>query len=272
MSEPKVRRIVIACDATADIGVAVAEAAVLAERWNAALHGVFLEDENLFRLAGLPFGRQMTLSPIVSETLSGADLQKLSSALGAAMRRAISEAAARHGLQWSFNVVRDIASLSALAPIEADLLVVEAAPRPFSGTWSPRSAWEPLGEDHQRTTLIRRQKSMRPGTVLIFLSELADKEKAVASGVLMAASEDDIVILVSPGAPDEVASVRQLAERLAPPPRRLRVEATSRQAGSLLRDIERFAPVLLVIDASDAASPEIRHLLASTGCDLLLVR
>jgi hypothetical protein len=273
MNEPKVRRIAIACDATCDIRLAVGEAAALAERWNAALHGIFVEDENLFRLAGLPFGRQLTLSPAVSETLTGADLEQLSSALSAAMRRAVSEAAAEHGLEWSFDVVRDIASLSALAEVEADLLVVQAAPRPFSGSWRPRSAWEPLAEDYERTTLIRRQKSARPGAVVILLNARTDCEKAVASGLLMAGPEDEIAILVSDASPDDLASLRQLTERLAAPhPRRLRLEAASKDLASLLQQIDRLRPALLVVDPGDAAGPAIRDVLASTQCDLLLVR
>ena len=273
MSERKVRRIAIACDAACDIRVAVGEAAALAERWNAALHGVFLEDENLFRLAGLPFGRQLTLSPAVSESLTGTDLEQLSSALSAAMRRAVSEAAAEHGLEWSFDVVRDIASLSALAEVEADLLVVETAPRPFSGSWRPHSSWEPLTEEYERTTLIRRQKAPRPGTVVILLGERTDREKAVASGLLMAGPEDEIAILVRDASPDDLASVRQMAERLAAPhPPRVRSEAASKDVASLLQQIDRLKPALLVVDPGDTIGPAIRDVFASTQCDLLLVR
>jgi hypothetical protein len=271
-NEPKVRRVAIACDAACDIRVAVDEAAALAERWNAALHGVFLEDENLFRLAGLPFGRQLTLSPAVSESLTGADLEQLSSALSAAMRRAVSEAATEHGLEWSFDVVRDIASLSALAEVEADLLVVEAAPRPFSGSWRPRSSWEPLAEDHQRTTLIRRQKATRPGTVVILLGEGTDRDKAVASGLLVAGPEDEIAILAPKTSAAEMASVREMAERLAAPhQRRIRLEAASTDGASLIGQIDRLKPVLLVVDTGNATGSAVRDLLASTQCDVLLV-
>ncbi len=273
MNEPKVRRVVIACDAACDIRVAVGEAAELAERWNAALHGIFLEDENLFRLAALPFGRQMTLSPAVSESLTGADLEQLWSALSASMRRAISEAAAQHGLQWSFDVVRDIASVAALAEVEADILVVEAAPRPFSGSWRPRSSWEPLNEDYARTTLIRRQKSTRPGTIVVLLGAGADLEKALASGLLMAGPEDEIVALVRNGSADEMGSARQMAERLtARGQRPPRIGTAPAEMSSLLLQIERLKPVLLVVDGGEPAGPALRDLLASTQCDVLLVR
>ncbi len=220
MSESKVRRVAIACDASCDIRVAVGEAAALAQRWNAELHGVFLEDENLYRLAGLPFGRQMTWSSAVSESLSGADLEKISSALGAAMRRAISEAAAQHGLGWSFGILRDLPSAAALAEIEADILVIDVNPREFAALWRPPSSWDALTGEHARTTLIRRQKPMRPGTVLVLIGESTDRDKVLASGISMARPGDKIAALVAGGVPEQMISAQQSAERLSAPARR----------------------------------------------------
>jgi len=271
MNESKVRRIAIACDAACDIRVAVGEAAALAERWKASLHGVFFEDENLYRLAALPFGRQMTLSSAVSESFSGAELEKLSSALGASMRRELSEAAAQHGLKWSFAVVRDLPSAAALAEIEADVLVVDAAPRPFSGSWRPHSSLGALSEGHGRTTLIRRQKPTRPGTVLILLGEQADRENALAAGVLMVGSEDEILVLVRGGSPEDIAALKELAAPLGFPGK-IRFEVTTRDNPSLVRQIEGLKPVLIVLDGREAADPVRRDLLANTQCDVLFVR
>ncbi|HXP77141.1 MAG TPA: hypothetical protein VN823_23595 [Stellaceae bacterium] len=271
MNDPKVRRIAIACDAACDIRVAVGEAAALAERWKASLHGVFFEDENLHRLAALPFGRQMTLSSAVSESFSSAELEKLSSALSASMRRELSEVAAQRGLEWSFGVVRDLPSATALAEIEADILVVDAAPRPFSGSWRPHSSLGALSEGHARTTLIRRQKPTKPGTVLILLGEQADRENALASGLLMAGSEDEILVLVRGGSPEDISSLKELAARLGFPGK-IRFEVTTRDNSSLVRQIEGLKPVLLVLDGREVADPARRDLLANTQCDVLLVR
>jgi hypothetical protein len=265
--EPKFRRVALACDATCDIRVAVGEAAALAGRWNAELHGIFLEDENLYRLASLPFGRQMTLSSAVSETFGHAELETLSSAMSASMRRALSEAAARHGIAWSFGIIRDLPSAAALADVEADLLVVEAEPRAFAGSWHPRSSWDALQAEHARTTLIKRQKQTRPGNVVILMSETPDCEKMLASGLLMAGPEDKIAVLAAKG------SDRQLAERLGASARReVRFEAAPADPVSLLAQLRALAPVLLVVDAQDAGNPVLRDLFASTRCDVLLVR
>jgi hypothetical protein len=273
MTELTVRRIAVACDAACDIRVAVEAAAALAGRWNAALHGVFLEDENLHRLAALPFGRQVTLSPAVSESFSSQDLDKLSSALGAAMRRTVAEAAAQHGLEWSFGIVRDLPTAAALAGIEADILIVEGATRPFFGSWHPRSAWDTLAEEYGRTVLIRRGARARPGTILILLSKHADHQKALASGFTIAGPEGEIAVLVRDGSQSDVKSAKQIAERLGAAHKRyVPLEPAPADMSALLRQIERRNPALIVIDAGDADGHSVRDLLAGTLCDVLLVR
>lgn len=274
MNELTVRRIAVACDAACDMRVAVEAAAALAGRWNAALHGVFLEDENLYRLAALPFGRQVTLSRALFESFSGPDLEELSSAMGAAMRRALAEAAAQRGLEWSFGVVRDLPTVAALAGIEADILVVEATTRPFSGSWRPRSLWDILSEEYARTVLIRREtRAAGPGTVLVLLNKQADHQKTLGSGLAMASPVDEFVVLVRDGSQSDVESVKQIAERLAAAHRRnVRLGAAPADTSALLREVDRLKPGLMVLDAGDADGKAIRDLLAGTRCDVLLVR
>jgi hypothetical protein len=272
MSEPRIRRIVIACDAACDIRVAVEDAAILAERWNAALHGIFLEDENLRRLAGLPFG-QVTLSSAISEAFEPADFEKLSSARGTAMRRALAEEAAQRGLEWSFGILRDLPKPGAPAEIEADMLVVETARRPFAGSWRPRSPWDKLSEEYTGTMLIRRQRRTGPGTVAVLLDRLADRDKVLRAGFAMAAPGDEILALWRGGAPADQEAAKAHADTLAAASRRkLRFEPAPAEIHALLRRIERLKPALIVTGAGEAEGQAVRDLLAGTSCDVLLVR
>src|SRR4029077_3506266 len=50
-----VERVVVALDAASENRAAIGAAARLAARWKARLHGVFVEDDDLIRLAHLPF-------------------------------------------------------------------------------------------------------------------------------------------------------------------------------------------------------------------------
>jgi K+-sensing histidine kinase KdpD len=56
----QIGRVVIPLDAASEGATAIETAARLAARANAPLHGIFVEDEDLLRLANLPFARQVT--------------------------------------------------------------------------------------------------------------------------------------------------------------------------------------------------------------------
>ena len=56
-----IERIVVVLDAASENRAAIGTAARLAARWKVHLHGVFVEDDDLIRLADLPFARQVTL-------------------------------------------------------------------------------------------------------------------------------------------------------------------------------------------------------------------
>ena len=54
-----IERVVVPLDAASENRTAIDTAARLAARAKAPLHGIFVEDEDLLRLAGLPFARQV---------------------------------------------------------------------------------------------------------------------------------------------------------------------------------------------------------------------
>ena len=103
------------------------------------------------------------------------------------------------------------------------------------------------------------------------MGEQADRENALAAGVLMAGSEDEILVLVRGGSPGDIAALKELAAPLGFPGK-IRFEVTTRDNPSLVRQIEGLKPVLIVLDGREAADPVRRDLLANTQCDVLLVR
>jgi K+-sensing histidine kinase KdpD len=93
----RIGRIVVSLDAASEIATAIDTAARLAAHWKAQLHGVFVEDEDLLNLAGLPFARQITLQS-GAEPLTVEDVERHLRAAADRARRALATAAARHGV------------------------------------------------------------------------------------------------------------------------------------------------------------------------------
>jgi hypothetical protein len=213
MTKAEIKRIVVACDAQGDIEPALRAAAALAARWRVPLHGVFLKDENLLRLAGLPFARALNLLlPAYSEALL--------SALAARMRRALAVAAAEAGLDWSFAELRDVPSAASGWVEEGDMLVIEAGATP-AGDWRPHSPWEDVAAALGASVLLRRAApSGGSRRVVLTLRAGADHPRLLAAARSIATAHDDIIILYTGDGEPARAGAATRGRKLcrAPPP------------------------------------------------------
>ena len=266
MSEPPFRRVVLLCDAACDIQLAVTDAAALAARWGAALHGVFIDDENLRRFAALPFGQLVSLScAAVTEELSVASVALLSSALGAAMRRTLAEAALEKGLEWTFGSVRDLPSAARLLAEEGDILVVESA-RAFSGAWRPRLAWERSPAAFSGTVLLKGRGSRGRGIVVVLPAEAGKRDKVLSASAAVATGEDDIFLAGDPALLGE-AEARLASTLPAGQKTRIKHMPLKPDRAALTGLIARRKPALIVVQAADAEG-----LLGEAHADVLIVR
>ncbi len=269
MTEFEIKRVVVACDAQGEIERALHEASALAARLRVPLHGVFLKDENLLRLAGLPFARALSLSsPDCSEAFASGDLEALLSALAARMRRALAMVAEEAGLDWSFAELRDVPSAASGVVEEGDMLVIEAGGPPVSDARRLRSPWEEVAAALGRSVLLRRTApSGRRRRILIVLRTGADEERVLGAARGLAGARDEAVILYS----GEGEPPRDLAPQLAAHGFAVARLQVAKDWPDLRRRIQRLRPDLLVIGTEPLEPGELRGLIAETSCDLLLL-
>lgn len=131
-SELTIRRILVALDGS-HYSLAALEAAVeLASSLEATLQGIFVEDINLLRMAGLPGALEIRY-PFTSTTrLDRARMERQLRAQAEQARRALAAACEREHISWSFRVVRGKVEAEVLeAALEADLLSLGMASRPL---------------------------------------------------------------------------------------------------------------------------------------------
>src|SRR5271165_2705739 len=100
-----IERVVVPLDAATETSTAIDTAARLAALWRVPLHGVFVEDEELIGLAGLPFARQITLGT-GPEPLTKDHVEDYFRAFAERARLELAAAAERRGVEWSFETVR----------------------------------------------------------------------------------------------------------------------------------------------------------------------
>lgn len=126
-----IRRILLALDAGMESAASLETMAVLASELDAELDALFIEDEELLRLARLPFAGELGLVSAARRPLSDIDLQQTLRSQAARQQRQLAATATRSQLRWSFQVRRGaLSTCVAEAAAGADIVTVSLSADP----------------------------------------------------------------------------------------------------------------------------------------------
>jgi nucleotide-binding universal stress UspA family protein len=280
-----IRRILVALDASTHSLAALEAAVELAERVEAEIEGVFVEDINLMRLAELPIALQLSLPTGLQRRIDAAVIEQEMRALAAEARKALETAAERTHVRWTFRVVRGRveAELTAAAG-EADLVVLDTASRPLTQYARLVSAAD-VAKLAPRSVLLLRGRPGPARSVIVAYDGSKGAEKALAAAARIAAALKRTGIaepwpnltVLALGATEDAA--RKAEKKAKAWLAREGVEAAARRligAGpaEVCEAVRRMGSGLLVLDAG---APLIQRakaetLLDESGCPILLVR
>lgn len=279
-----IRRILVALDASTDSVAALKTAARMAASLQAELVGLFVEDINLLRLAGLPFASEVQRVTGTGRVLDEAGMERDLQLQASQARRALANAAADAEATWTFRVVRGMVTTEILAAaLEADLLTLGRASRP------------PIRR-RQLGSTARAAVSQAPGSVLLghpgmdleqpvlatFDGTPAAAQALVAAANMARSGHSDLVVLLTNHVPGrDSPSARELAEQC---------EAILSDKGfsapddyeylphgdqdSLVRAAQARHCGLLVLGGSSPLlqGERLQHLLDELYCPVMLVR
>jgi hypothetical protein len=270
----EIKRVVVPLDAASETSTAIDTAARLAARWRVPLHGIFIEDEELINLAALPFARQVTLAA-GSAPLTRDVIEDHFRAFAERLRRELGAVAARHGVEWSFEVTRG--ALAAATPgSEHDFIVASAASRPVGDHFRIASRWWSLLGIITRPLLLAKRTWESGGSVLALLRHHGPQsEKMLDIAAQIAGHYNTTLIVASPSDIDDANEFAAWASRLLERHSlSLRLEPTATEPIALRQRIVELDCRLLVLEGSpDGGRPEeLRELVESLACDILVVR
>jgi nucleotide-binding universal stress UspA family protein len=191
-------RIVVAIDASPRGRTALQAAIQMAVDLSAEIQGLFIEDEDLVRLASLPFAREVDLTSATSHALQTVQMQQALRHAAEQAQLAFARELQKQNLRWTFRVIRGTvlhASLAAAADV--DLVVIGQQGR------SPRI----ITRDYLPKRLARTDE------VLAVIDASRDSFRTIeVARQLVAASSARLIVLVLTEGDPELAST--CSERL----------------------------------------------------------
>ncbi|MFZ0546616.1 MAG: universal stress protein [Candidatus Promineifilaceae bacterium] len=272
-----IRRILVALDASTHSLAALKAAAELAAGLKAELMGLYVEDENLVHLAGLPFATEVRSLSADSRSVNSNEMEVALRLQASQARRAMEAAAVESGAKWSFQVVRGQVTATILkAALEADLLAMGRVGRPISSRSrlgsSARAAMTRAGRS---VLLVKQGRHLHHPILVTFDGSAASRQALTAAAQLAQTAGDTLNVLLLDGI-DKKDVLQQAAAAMLEP---MGVEAVYRQmaeasVAELVRQIKTAESCVLVLGGDNPLleAENIQELLDETDCPVMLVR
>lgn len=263
--KPRKRRIAVALDASEYSHRTLQIAASIAAALEAEIEGVFVENADLFRMAGLPFLRELRHASVGEGALDADRLQHEMRALARQTRQVLEQSAHRYGVTWTFRVWRGNIEAEILdAALEAEMFALGRIgdfapfhPRPATPVASAREGRFAIG--------ILFNGSDGSNRALSAASELAERQQPPEITVLLQGTDAGAIVKLQEKA---AVLLGKLHERV----RFLPLEAAD--ATLLAKAVLRSTSDLLIV-AADNPLLDRRMLwqcLQALNCPLLVVR
>jgi nucleotide-binding universal stress UspA family protein len=197
--ELTIRRILVALDASTHSLAALEAAADLAASLQAELVGLFVEDENLLHLAGLPFAREVRSPSATDRRLNSDQMEQQLRLQASQARRAMAAAAERVQVRWTFQVVRGQVTPAVLtAALEADLLAMGRISRPLMRRSRLGSTARAVSTTTKGSVLLIQDGSDLSQPVLVTYDGSPAARQALAAAAILAQGGSTSVRAQSP--------------------------------------------------------------------------
>ncbi|MGH7046118.1 MAG: hypothetical protein ACREE2_06975 [Stellaceae bacterium] len=271
-----IERVVVPLDAASEVRAVLDAAARLAAHARARLHGVFVEDEDLLRLAGLPFARQ-TILGVRAEPMTAAQIALHLRVAALQMREALAAAARQYALEWSFEVMRGAAEHALALATARDLVVAGAVTRPVARYFRVASRWLGSAGAVPGPLLLVRTAAAGEGGVVMLLRDCKEGSARLleAAARIAEARSVPLTVVASRTSAAAVPGLQQwLAGELARFELQLKIEIEPDEPLMLHRRIIELDCRLLAVAAAEVegTTGRLREWIEDFSGDVLIVR
>ena len=260
MSDAPIRismdRVVIALDACSVNERVIDIAAQFAADRQLELVGIFVEDDDLLRLSGLPFAREFSTISRTSRAINPPDIEQDYAHAAAQARRRLAQLAERLGLSWHFDIVRKNME-QALADLvqPSDVLVVDEKTGRLTDWTATVSRKVARREICCATSVfVNRQSAVRTGAITALVDTAKGDGRYLEQIVQIAQSHGQPlhVILISDETNRETAW--QDLQSMGTPETAISITTLSSfDASEILKTLDRLRPSLIILCGQDDA-------------------
>ena len=176
-----IRRILVPLDNSPESLAVVELAACMASVMRSELSALFIEEQELFTLAKLPFSREVSIVHSTVRNLDSGRLEREMREQAATMQKTVARIALRHQIGWSFKTVRGKRETEIATQAKArDLIAVSRGHRPDKSRSEPDAGIEfQSGRGGSGVLLINDSLSFRKGPVTVLFDGSAASIQAL---------------------------------------------------------------------------------------------
>lgn len=273
----RVRRILVALDASPHSQAALEAAVELAALMEAEMLGLFVEDVNLLRLAEMPFPQEICVSTTTCRRLDVQAIERELRAQAARLRRTLAMHAGRARVRWSFQVARGVIAHELLtAAAQADMITLGRAGHSLGERHVGSIARAVLSEAPCLTLVIRQGERLELPVMVLYDGSPAAHRALTAAIRLVEGRGRHIIVLVPTRDVQTIERIKgEVAERLKDKELMARYHVLSvPTVERLARAIQTEPLGTLVLPADSAALPQsaIVDLMNEIEVPILVVR
>ncbi len=269
----QIKRILVALDSSPHSRAALESAATLAERLDAELLGVFVEDIDLMQLAALPFARELGITSAGYRTLDPHAMARSLNAQAQKARAALRTVALHHHVHWTFRSMRGrVLDELRAASSDVDLIALGSAGHMAASGRRLGSTARNLVTCVTCSVLIEHARKHRGASLLLLYEDSASADAALARAQDLAVARDGALLIALVGA---AATRQRLRERIEPAlranPRATVVELDDGPV-ALRALAQRYDCGLVLIAHDSAVLARDPELLGELGYPILVTR
>lgn len=267
-----IRRILVAIDAAPASVSTLETAANLAAALNAELHGIYVEDINLLRLAGLPFAREFAWSSATELHLDYQRMERVLRGRSSHARQAVLSISNRLKVQGSLQVARGHVVQELLqAAGDVDLLILGKGGTKRMGSVALRVAQEAPCS----VLLLTPQGLSHPQVFMVdFKGRSGDENPLFLAARLARLLHGRLIITLSGSTSTDIELLQKQASKLLGEDPRLMTyqPVKTSDAGYYERLIRVEQVSLAVCGATEEELADLDTRLAALECSLLITR